>query len=66
MLILYIGDAKVSRVTCNFLMPEAVQTILEYWINDTQEFYTHVGIDYQGKTILKIDLKDQEELNKLW
>ena len=67
MLILYVGDSKVARITCNFLMADATPAILEYWINDSQEFYTHVGIDYQGKTLIKVDLKNKQKLfDALW
>ena len=58
----YINNAKITRVPCNFLMHDPVHAIHEWWVNSDQQFYTHVAIEYQGQTILHIDLKDQDRV----
>lgn len=39
------GKSKMSRVTCNALMPNSVGIVKNYWVNESQTFYTDMGIE---------------------
>ena len=48
---LYIDNAKISRVSCNFLMESSIKYILDNISSDTTQFYTSFEIEYQGRII---------------
>ena len=43
-------------------MHDPVHAIHEWWVNSDQQFYTHAAVEYQGQTILHIDLNDQDRV----
>jgi len=50
--------AKIARIPVNSLMPNPVTVINQYWDDGEQTYYTDVGVEYDGQTILKYSLRD--------
>jgi hypothetical protein len=56
---LYIGNAKIARVPCNFLMDRSVGYILHHFYKDfyksrtDSQFFTSFEIEYQGNIIYR-------------
>lgn len=48
---LYIGNAKIRRIPCNFLMESSIRHIIENVSNTDTKFYTSFEIEYQGRII---------------
>jgi hypothetical protein len=42
------GKSKIARIPCNGLMPNPDEIVKRYWVNDTQTFYTHIGLDHEN------------------
>jgi len=50
---MYSGNAKVARVPSNFIIPDAVTKILNYFqiVDLDHQFYTSFEIEYKGTII---------------
>jgi hypothetical protein len=56
MVVLYLNDAKVARVPCNFLQHLMLNDVLTYFghLNiETLKFYTDLSVEMNGVTIFK-------------
>jgi hypothetical protein len=63
-LVYHAGSAKITRVSCNFLIHDPVTVINQWWVNADQTFYTDVSIEYQGRTLATINLSNPDSLSK--
>lgn len=54
------GASKMSRMPCNMLMPITSNTFKNYWVNETQTFYTHIGLE-QNNHSSKVDIQSPKE-----
>ena len=63
-LVLFNGNAKIVRVPGNFLMHNPIRTLLAQWIDDSQTFYTHAEVEYQGNIVARLDLADKQSLSR--
>jgi hypothetical protein len=56
-MIVYVNNARVARIPCNFLMldHEAYAVILKHFVPriSSQKFYTSFEIEYQGSIVYK-------------
>jgi hypothetical protein len=55
-IVYYSGNAKIVRVPFNGLLSDDPLAIInQYWVNNTQTFYTRVTIEYDNRTIFSVD-----------
>lgn len=51
------GRSKMIRVPINGIMPNPVGAISQYWLDDKQNYYTHVGVELDNNTLIKVDIQ---------
>jgi len=55
---LWKDDTKMVRADGNFLIPNALITILNYFLVDKQDFYTHIELRYKNQVVLFAEVAD--------
>lgn len=58
-IILYTSvDKQVLRIPCNFLLTHRLLWIISQVTNGNEEFYSHVELNVDGKSLIKIPLSE--------